>query len=354
MTSVWRGRRILVTGHTGFKGAWLSHWLLRLGAEVHGLALPPDTSPSLFDQLGLAGRMDHRIGDIRSPGLVDARVAEVAPDAIFHLAAQPLVLRSYVDPVETWATNVMGTLHLLEGARRLFRPCAVVVITTDKVYENREWPHPYRESDRLGGLDPYSASKAACEILAASHGRAFFADGQVRLVTARAGNVIGGGDWAAARILPDLARAWSAGKVLPVRNPAAIRPWQHVLDPLSGYLLLAEQMLSGASVPKAVNFGPEPADLASVADLVGLAQAVWPGRWQDASDPAAPHEAGRLSLSIEVARTELGWRPHWGLKRAVARTIEWYRAVHEGADPRTLTDAQIAEFEAQRSGEAVA
>ncbi|MCC6007838.1 MAG: CDP-glucose 4,6-dehydratase [Rhodobacteraceae bacterium] len=345
MTGPWAGRRVLVTGHTGFKGAWLSHWLLRLGCEVHGLALPPDTTPALFDQLGLARRMAHRIGDIRTPGLVEARVAEVQPDAIFHLAAQPLVLRSYADPVETWATNVMGTLHLLEGARALRRPCALVVVTTDKVYENREWPHPYRESDRLGGHDPYSASKAAAELVAASHARAFLRDGPVRLATARAGNVIGGGDWAENRILPDLARALAAGRELPVRNPGAIRPWQHVLDPLAGYLALAARMLEGVPVPEAVNFGPEPADQASVARLVGLALSHWPGRWQDASDPTAPHEAGRLALSIELARTDLHWTPRWGLQDAVARTIEWYRAVHEGADPRTLTDAQIAAFE---------
>jgi CDP-glucose 4,6-dehydratase len=257
MTADWRGRRVLITGHTGFKGSWLSHWLLRRGAEVFGLSLAPDTTPALFDQLGLASRLDHQIGDIRTPGLVAARVAEVQPDAIFHLAAQPLVLRSYADPVETWSTNVMGTLHVLEAARAHDRPCALVVITTDKVYENREWPHPYREPDRLGGHDPYSASKAATELVVASHARAFLQGGPVRLASARAGNVIGGGDWAENRILPDLARALAAGRPLALRNPGAIRPWQHVLDPLAGYMMLAERMLAGAPVPDAVNFGPE-------------------------------------------------------------------------------------------------
>ncbi|PWK59649.1 CDP-glucose 4,6-dehydratase [Roseicyclus mahoneyensis] len=346
MTADWHGRRVVITGHTGFKGSWLSHWLLRRGAEVFGLSLSPDTTPALFDQLGLAGRLDHRIGDIRTPGLVAERVAEVQPDAIFHLAAQPLVLRSYADPVETWSTNVMGTLNVLEAARGLLRPCALVVITTDKVYENREWPHPYREPDRLGGHDPYSASKAATELLVASHARAFLRGGPVRLATARAGNVIGGGDWAENRILPDLARALAAGRPLALRNPAAIRPWQHVLDPLAGYMTMAERMLADTPVPDAVNFGPALTDLAPVRRLVEIALRHWPGTWHDASDPDAPHEAGQLALSIELARATLGWAPRWGLEDAVARSIEWYRGLHEGADPVALTDAQITAFEA--------
>lgn len=346
MTADWTGRRVLITGHTGFKGSWLSHWLLRRGAEVFGLSLAPDTTPALFEQLGLADRMDHRIGDIRTAGIVADRVAEVQPDAIFHLAAQPLVLRSYVDPVETWNTNVMGTLHVLEAARSLRRPCALLVITTDKVYENREWPYHYREPDRLGGHDPYSASKAATELVVASHARAFLSDAPVRLASARAGNVIGGGDWADNRILPDLARALAAGTALALRNPSAIRPWQHVLDPLAGYITMAEHMLAGTPVPDAVNFGPEPTDLAPVRRLVEIALQHWPGTWENISDPYAPHEAGRLSLSIELARATLGWAPRWGLKDAVAHSIEWYRGVHEGTDPVALTDAQITAFEA--------
>jgi CDP-glucose 4,6-dehydratase len=346
MKADWSGRRVLITGHTGFKGSWLSHWLLRRGAEVFGLSLAPDTTPALFDQLDLADRMNHRTGDIRTAGIVADRVAEVQPNAIFHLAAQPLVLQSYTDPVETWGTNVMGTLHVLEAARALTLPCALVVITTDKVYENREWPYPYREPDRLGGHDPYSSSKAATELVVASHARSFLKGGPVRLATARAGNVIGGGDWAENRILPDLARALAAKEPLALRNPAAIRPWQHVLDPLAGYMAMAEQMLAGSPVPDAVNFGPEPDDLAPVRRLVEIALQHWPGTWQDASDPDAPHEAGRLTLSIELARATLGWAPRWGLENAVARSIEWYRGVHEGADPVALTDAQITAFEA--------
>lgn len=346
MRADWSGRRVLITGHTGFKGCWLSHWLLRRGAKVFGLSLAPYTKPALFYQLGLAERMDHWIGDIRAPGLVADRISEVQPDVIFHLAAQPIVLRSYADPIETWGTNVMGTLHVIDAARSLKQPCALVVITTDKVYENREWPYGYRELDRLGGHDPYSASKAATELVVASHSRAFLKDTPVRVATARAGNVIGGGDWAENRILPDLARALAAGRPLALRNPAAIRAWQHVLDPLAGYMAMAERMLAGAPVPEAVNFGPEPADLAPVRRLVEIALEYWPGTWRDASDPDYPHEAGRLNLSIELARAALGWAPRWGLENAVAQSIAWYRGVHEGADPVELTDAQITAFEA--------
>lgn len=346
MKADWRGRRVLITGHTGFKGSWLSHWLLLREAKVYGLSLEPDTTPALFDQLRLADRLDHLIGDIRDPDIVARRMAEVQPDVIFHLAAQPLVLRSYEDPIETWGTNVMGTLHVLEAARALTRPCALVVVTTDKVYENREWPQPYRETDRLGGHDPYSASKAATELVVASHANAFLRGGVVRLASARAGNVIGGGDWADNRILPDLARALAAQEPLTVRNPAAIRPWQHVLDALAGYIAMAEKMLADEPIPDAMNFGPEPADLAPVHKLVDIALRHWPGTWEDASDPSAPHEAGRLTLSIELARTTLAWAPRWGLEDAVARTMEWYRSVHEGADPVAVTDAQIVAFEA--------
>lgn len=346
MKTRWRGKRVLITGHTGFKGSWLSHWLLRHGGDVFGLSLDPQKNTALFDQLRLADRLDHEIGDIRLSGVVADRVDEVQPDAIFHLAAQPLVLRSYTRPVETWTTNVMGTLNLLEAARAITRPCALVVVTTDKVYENQGWHHLYREGDRLGGYDPYSASKAATELLVASHARAFLQDGLVRVATVRSGNVIGGGDWSEHRILPDLARALAAGRPLELRNPAAIRPWQHVLDPLAGYLAVAERMMDGAYLPEVINFGPEPADQASVGQLVDMAFRYWPGTWKDASDPDAPHEATRLTLSIELARATLGWAPRWDLETAIAHSIEWYRSVHEGNDPVTITDAQINAFEA--------
>lgn len=347
MGSLWNGRRVLVTGHTGFKGSWLCALLLARGAEVHGLALAPDTEPALFDQLGLASRMGHEIGDIRDATLVAARIRAVRPQVILHLAAQPLVRRSYRDPIETWSTNVMGTAHVLDALRDWREPCAVVAITTDKVYENREWEHPYREDDPLGGHDPYSASKAGTELVVQSYKRSFFSAGPVKLASARAGNVIGGGDWAEDRILPDLARTRARGETLGVRNAHAVRPWQHVLDPLAGYLLLAERLMAGdARAETGVNFGPEPSDQRSVGELVEAAGQYWPGAWEDRSDPTAPHEAGRLMLSIERARHLLGWAPRWPFARAVAETIGWYRDVAAGADPRALTEAQIAAFEA--------
>ncbi len=345
--NVWADKTVLVTGHTGFKGAWLCTWLLARGAKVHGLAMVPDTVPALFDQLGLATRMGHALGDIRDADVVAQRVAAIAPDVIFHLAAQPIVRRSYRDPVETWGTNVMGTVHVLESVRHTQTPCAIVVVTTDKVYANREWEHAYRETDRLGGHDPYSASKAATELVVDSYRRSFFADGPVRLATGRAGNVIGGGDWAEDRIMPDMVRALAEGRPVAVRNPAAVRPWQHVLDPLSGYMLLAEKLMNSDDPvwQGPFNFGPEAADQRGVASLVTQAIRHWPGHWIDASSPGAVHEAGRLALTIDKARNLLGWAPRWSFDRAVAETVGWYRAVAEGAFPRSLTEQQIADYE---------
>lgn len=342
----WAGKKVLVTGHTGFKGSWLCETLLARGAQVAGFALAPDTKPALFDQLGLARRMDHALGDIRDADLVVARLREVRPEVVLHLAAQPLVRRSYREPLATWATNVMGTAHVLDAVRLLGSPCAVVVVTTDKVYENREWEHPYRENDPLGGHDPYSASKAGTELVAASWRKAFFAASEVRLATARAGNVIGGGDWSEDRILPDLARAFGAGQPLLVRNRHAVRPWQHVLDPLEGYLELAERLAGQEAkrVEDGFNFGPEPADQRSVGALIEEARRHWAGTWTDATDPAAPHEAGQLALSIERARSVLGWHPRWDFARAVAETVSWYRDVAAGADPAQLVRAQIEKF----------
>lgn len=352
MSDFWRDRRVLLTGHTGFKGSWLALWLTARGAQVHGLALAPETQPALFDRLGLAERIDHYLGDIRDADLVRARVAQTRPEVVFHLAAQPLVRRSYREPLATFSTNVMGTAHLLDALRAHNAPCAVVVVTTDKVYENREWLHAYRETDALGGHDPYAASKAACEIVVESYRKSFFADGPVRLASARAGNVIGGGDWSEDRILPDLIRAMAQGEPPALRNPGAIRPWQHALDPLAGYLLLAERLHAGdPAAADAFNFGPDPADQRAVRDLAETALALWPGAaargWRDASDPDAPHEAGRLTLATDKARAALGWSPRWGVEEALRRTIDWHRAERDGAEMRAVSLAQIAAFEAR-------
>ena len=323
--------------------------LLGRGAQVSGIALPPEEDESLYSKLSLDSRMPGTFLDIRDAEALEQEVSAFSPDIVLHLAAQALVRRSYRDPVGNWATNVMGTVHVLEAVRKLDRPVTVVVVTTDKVYENNEWAYSYRETDPLGGYDPYSASKAACELVAASWRRSFGGD-SLRIATARAGNVIGGGDWAEDRLVPDIVRALIAGRSIEIRNPASIRPWQHVLDPLFGYLTLAEHV---HKTPDAVfragyNFGPEPADAFSVGELVETILKHWPGQWVDASDPNALHEAGRLSLSIDKARSELGWAPVWRFDNAIENTIDWYRRVDGGADPIRTTQDQIAAFEAAR------
>ena len=345
MNGFWAEKRVLLTGHTGFKGSWLSLWLAELGADVFGLAMEPETRPALFEQLQLKSRVHHKIGDIRRVDTVRARVAEVQPDIVIHLAAQPLVLASYVDPLLTWETNVMGTAHVLEAIRGLEKHFAVVMVTTDKVYENHETGRPYREDDRLGGHDPYSASKAASELVIASWCKSFFAGLPVRLASARSGNVIGGGDWSINRILPDLARAQAEGRALAVRNPHARRVWQHVLEPLSGYLRLAQALYEDRpGIAEAYNFGPDPSDMRTVRDLVQAAYMEWPGLWHDVSDSNAPHEASQLSLTIDRARDELDYVPRWDFARGVRETVVWYRAVAEGADPLDLTRSQIRAF----------
>lgn len=349
----YRRKRVLVTGHTGFKGAWLCEWLLSLGAEVTGLALPPPTRPALFDQLGLARRLQHRLGDIRDPAVVQRALAEVRPDFVFHLAAQPLVRLSYEQPVETYATNVMGTIHVLEALRVLDHPCAAVMVTTDKCYENRELPHGYREEDPLGGHDPYSSSKAACEIAIASWRRAYFQAHPVGIASARAGNVIGGGDWALDRIVPDCIRALQRDEPIAVRNPAATRPWQHVLEPLGGYLWLGACLSDprlrapGSALCSAFNFGPTSASDRTVTELVQELLKHWPGRWEDRSDPTAVHEARLLSLSITKAHERLGWQPVWDFATTIAQTVAWYRQSSGTCDQLvTLTRNQIAAYTA--------
>lgn len=326
---------MLVTGHTGFKGSWLAVWLLELGAHVTGLSLPPETEPSLFGQLGLDINLDHRLGDVRDASLLKALVQETQPEVVMHLAAQPLVRFSYQEPAATWATNVMGTIHLLEALRQLDQPCSAVLVTTDKVYRNNEWLYGYRENDPLGGHDPYSSSKAAAEIAIASWRSSFCGalphqTQHLRLASARAGNVIGGGDWALDRIVPDAIRALSRGQVIGVRNPGATRPWQHVLEPLGGYLCLAEALSASTDRADAFNFGPQLKSNRPVRNLVDEALQHWPGHWQDQGDPNAPHEASLLNLVIDRAYHELGWVPRWDFSTTVERTVNWYRRVHEG------------------------
>ncbi len=354
--SFWTSRRVLLTGHTGFKGGWLSLWLLRLGAEVWGYSLPPEGHRSLFEELALekySGQLHHHLGDLRDLQTLQELVQQAQPEVVLHLAAQPLVLRSYRDPLGTWATNVQGSLHLLEALKPLQHRCAVVMVTTDKVYANHEWDYGYREDDRLGGHDPYSASKAAAELAIASWRESFCGPGvhqspHLAIATARAGNVIGGGDWADDRIIPDAMLSLGAGEPIRVRSPKATRPWQHVLEPLGGYLLLTERLAaasSGAGHPyaSAFNFGPALEANRPVQELVEAALQHWSGHWQDFSESVVPHEACRLHLQIDKAHHQLGWKPRWDFATTVARTVGWYRAVHEGA---SALDCCLADLEA--------
>jgi len=360
--STYFGRSVLLTGHTGFKGSWLAQWLLHCGAKLSGYALNPQPHETLYDQLGISGRLvaDHR-ADLSDLAGLSAIVAEQKPDFIFHLAAQPLVRLSYEIPVETFTTNVLGTVHLLEAVRRSGHECSVVVITTDKCYENREWLHSYREEDAMGGHDPYSASKGAAEIAAASYRRSFFdPGGKVAMATARAGNVIGGGDWALDRIVPDCIRAIRKGDPIPVRNKIATRPWQHVLEPLSGYLWLGAALhksrLTGypdnAPFRSSFNFGPRLTSNRSVAQLVETLISHTGGEWQDCSDPNAPHEASKLNLAIDKAFHLLQWQPVWDFEQTIARTAEWYLGEQNGTSPGDLCNRQIEAYEsaAQESG----
>jgi len=343
----WRDKRVLLTGHTGFKGAWLALWLQRLGAQVTGLALAPATKPSLFDCAGVARGLVHHEADLREASTVARIVREAEPDVVLHLAAQALVRESYRDPVNYWGSNVVGTVHVLEALRQ--HPCArvAVLVTTDKVYRNREWLYPYRESDELGGHDPYSASKAACELAIASYRDAFLAAQDLAVASARAGNVIGGGDWAAERLLPDAVRAWQAGQALEIRRPRATRPWQHVLEPLAGYLVLAEALWRDPTLAGPWNFGPHAHERASVQHVVQLARAAWGGgEVHYAAQAQGPHEAGELALDTSKTQSWLSLRPRWDLASSVQRTVAWYRAWHGGKDARALCLADLDAWEA--------
>lgn len=348
----WAGKRVLVTGHTGFKGGWLALWLKTLGAHVTGIALAPNTEPNLFTLARVAEGIDSHLRDIRDREAIAGVVRSVKPGIVFHLAAQPLVRASYREPVETFATNVMGTAHVLDALRETGGARVAVMITTDKVYHNRETPYPYREDDPLGGHDPYSASKAASEIVIASYRDSFLRDGNIALASARAGNVIGGGDWSADRLIPDAVRAWSAGGTLEIRRPRSVRPWQHVLEPLFGYLRLAELLWEEPELAGGYNIGPHTHEAATVRDVIEFARAAWPGgavRYGDGSE--GPHEAGWLALETAKARTLLGLAPRWGIAESVRRTVEWYRAQAAGADARALCLAEIAAYESALSAD---
>lgn len=355
--SFWSNRRVYLTGHTGFKGGWLALWLARMGATVHGYALPPEGTPNLFTAARVADVVESEFGDIRNLEALEASVRSFQPEVVFHMAAQPLVRRSYVDPVGTYSTNVMGTAHLLETVRRTPSVRAVLVVTTDKCYENREWPWGYREDDRLGGHDPYSSSKACAELVTSAYRSSFFSNAKsphkVALASGRAGNVIGGGDWSEDRLIPDLVRGFLSGRPVAIRNPEATRPWQHVLEPLAGYLTLAQHLLErGDEFARAWNFGPAEEDAWPVGRLADAMATAWGNgaSWvQDAVEH--PHEAGYLKLDTSKARALLGWHPVLPLVESLPWVVEWYLAANRGDDMQACTLRQIAAFEGRLTHE---
>jgi CDP-glucose 4,6-dehydratase len=342
----WRNRRVFLTGHTGFKGAWMTLLLRSLGAQVSGFALPPENEKDLFNVAGVQSDVEHQIGDVRDLPLLRDSLRTAKPEIVIHMAAQSLVRLSYDEPVETYATNVMGTVHLLEAARSVPEVRAIVVVTSDKCYENTGTLRGYNETDAMGGYDPYSSSKGCAEIVTAAYQRSFFHDGSSALVaSARAGNVIGGGDWARDRLVPDIMRSFMAGQVVRIRNPDAVRPWQHVMDPVIGYLTLAQRLVQGGrQFAEGWNFGPHEDSEVPVSTLVRQLAAHWgaDARW-DLDKGDNPHEAAYLKLDCSKARARLEWSPVIEFDRALQLSSEWYRAFHEHADMRALTLRQINE-----------
>ncbi|GGM77383.1 CDP-glucose 4,6-dehydratase [Dyadobacter beijingensis] len=351
LTHYYKNKRVFLTGHTGFKGSWLLYWLHLLGAQVKGYSLAPENDSDLYPSIEGDSLCESVIADIRDKARLEQEIVAFQPDFIFHLAAQPLVRLSYDIPSDTFAVNAIGTAYLLDAARALDKPCAVICITTDKVYENMEWQYPYRENDRLGGYDPYSASKACAELVVSSYRNSFFNTKTYHIhrkaiASARAGNVIGGGDWAKDRIIPDIVRALQAGEPVAVRNPAAIRPWQHVLEPVGGYLHLGTKLIDNPTeFSDSWNFGPQPEDNLTVEELVNAALKIWGhGNYNHSAVTGQPHEAGLLKLDISKATNILGWKPRYNAAQAIEKTLAWYRNARQTDAIIPFTSAQITEF----------
>ena len=345
----WLGKRVLVTGHTGFKGSWLCIWLKKLGAEVSGFSLEPNTSPALFEVARVASGINSQFGDIRSAAATLEIIYETSPEIVIHMAAQPLVQQSYADPVATYATNVMGTVNILEAVRQVGSVRAVINVTSDKCYENKEWVWAYRECDALGGYDPYSSSKGCSELVTSAYRRAFFSDKKIALASARSGNVIGGGDWTSGRLVPDVLRALEVGEAVELRNSGATRPWQHVLDPLAGYLMLAHKLFQeGSSYAEAWNFGPNADNAISVQELVDklFGHCQFTAGWSH-DDRAWRHEAQSLRLDNSKAVHGLGWRPMWSIDETLQKIAEWHKGWRGGLDAESLCIGQIDAYHQQ-------